>query len=188
MPRKKPTPPSRGRPPGTRDTTPRKNAVVRRLNVGLNQPAADALHTLTWAAGGSERTAIERLLISQPARTIKTQLPKYMTTTIDSLTVSQASLLLLLECAAVDYEGVYQPERLNQADREVMNHWKAEGFIDHGRVASEDVTVSGNRLVWVRLSPEAVAMAHELRAKRIERKWTGRQWKTTAEKRESRTP
>lgn len=86
-----------------------------------------------------------------------------------------------MECAAVDYGGTYQPERTNAEDRAIMDRWKAEGIIDHGRVASEHLTEK--RSVWVRLSPMAMQAAHALRIERAERMWGNRSWISTSEKR-----
>lgn len=103
--------------------------------------------------------------------------------TIDQLTKTEKSLLLFMECAAVDNGGIYQSERTNAEDREIMDRWKAEGFIDHGRVASEYLTAT--RRVWIHLTPEAMALAQELRRARAERMWFARTWETTAEKRDA---
>jgi hypothetical protein len=103
--------------------------------------------------------------------------------TIDQLTKTEKSLLLFMECAAVDEGGIYQTERTNAEDREIMDRWKAEGFIDHGRVASEYLTAT--RRVWIKLTPEAMALAQELRRARAERMWIARTWESTAEKRDA---
>ena len=101
--------------------------------------------------------------------------------TIDQLTKTEKSLLLFLECAAVDNGGIYRPECTNAEDREIMDRWREEGFIDHGRVSSEYVTPA--RQVWVQLTPEAMLLAQELRRARAERMWKARTWESTSEKR-----
>ena len=98
-------------------------------------------------------------------------------------TKTEKSMLLFAECCVVDNGGIYQSERTNADDREVMDRWKAEGFIDHGRVSSEFLTAT--RRVWITLSPEAMALAQELRRERADRMWKNRTWTTTVEKRES---
>jgi hypothetical protein len=101
--------------------------------------------------------------------------------TIDNLTKDEKSLLLFAECACVDYGGIYQPERLNDDDRQILKAWKLEGFCDHGRVASEHLT--STRSVWLKLSDEAMQLAHELRIERARRMWARRGWISTDEKR-----
>jgi hypothetical protein len=103
--------------------------------------------------------------------------------TIDQLTKTEKSLLLFMECAAVDHGGIYQPERTNTEDREIMDRWKAEGFIDHGRLASEHL--KPGRTVWCSLSVDAMEMAHSLRKELAARMWENRTWISTAEKRDA---
>ena len=113
-------------------------------------------------------------------------IPNHQTTMekmIQSLTKTEKSMLLFAECCVVDHGGIYQSERTNAEDREVMDRWKAEGFIDHGRVSSEFLTAT--RRVWITLSPEAMALAQELRRERADRMWKNRTLTTTVEKRES---
>ena len=100
---------------------------------------------------------------------------------IETLTKDEKSLLLFCECACVDNAGIYQPQRTNAVDRENLDKWQAEGFLDHGRVSSE--FLAETRCVWVRLSHEAMAMAQTLRRERAERMWKNRTWTTTEEKR-----
>jgi hypothetical protein len=99
----------------------------------------------------------------------------------EDLSKDEKSLLLMLECACVDYGGIYQPERLNDADRAILERWKKDGILDHGRVASEFITM--NRRVWVRLSGEAMQAAQELRSEHYARMLANRNWLSTAEKR-----
>lgn len=101
--------------------------------------------------------------------------------TIDTLTKDEKLLLLFAECACVDYGGIYQPERLNDDDREILEQWKLEGFCDYGRVASQHL--NPKRMVWLRLSEEAMRMAHTLREQRASRMWANRDWISTQEKR-----
>ncbi len=101
--------------------------------------------------------------------------------TITDLTKPEKNLLLFLECCSVDYAGVYQPARINSEDLEIMDRWRDEGFIDHGRVSSEYLTRS--RCVWAKLSPEAEDLAQQVRRERAARMWANREWTTTEEKR-----
>ncbi len=102
-------------------------------------------------------------------------------TTLETLTKDQKSLLLFCECCCVDNAGIYQPERTNDTDRQNLDTWREEGFLDHGRVSSEHL--SPTRRLWVRLGHEAMAMAQTLRRDRAERMWKNRTWTTTEEKR-----
>ena len=106
--------------------------------------------------------------------------------TIDQLTKTEKQLLLFLECAAVDHGGLYQSERTNAEDRTMMDLWRDQGFIEHGRVASEHLTPICR--VWVRLSVDAENLAHAARAERSARMWTNRGWVTTDEKRLCKYP
>jgi hypothetical protein len=101
--------------------------------------------------------------------------------TIDNLTKDEKLLLLFAECACVDHGGIYQSERLNDDDRAILKKWQLEGFCEHGRVASEHLTPT--RKVWLRLSDEAMRLAHELRMERATRIWGKRNWISTDEKR-----
>jgi len=101
--------------------------------------------------------------------------------TIDQLSKLEKQLLLFLECAAVDHGGIYQTERTNAEDREMMDLWRDQGFIEHGRVASEYLTPT--RRVWVRLSQEAENLAAICRHERAGRMWINKGWVTTHEKR-----
>lgn len=101
--------------------------------------------------------------------------------TIDSLTKDEKSLLMFAECACVDHGGIYQPQRLNNTDRAILDQWQLEGFASHGRVASEHLTET--RCVWLQLSDAAMHLAHELRIQRAGRMWNNRNWITTNEKR-----
>ena len=99
--------------------------------------------------------------------------------TIDQLTKTEKSLLLFLECAAVDHTGIYRRESTNAEDRELMDTWRDQGFINHGRVASK--WLKEGRTVWATLSPEAFKLAHQLREERALRMWGNKNYVTTHE-------
>jgi len=103
--------------------------------------------------------------------------------TTEELTKDEKSLLLFLENAYVEHAGVYDPRCINDCDRAIMDRWKSDGIIDHGRVAFDDVTPK--RAAWCKLSAATMDVAHKLRTERAERMWTARKWRTTAEKRVS---
>lgn len=104
------------------------------------------------------------------------------TDTMEEFTKEEESLLLMLECACVDYGGAYVPGRTSENDRQTLDRWKAAGFCDHGRIVRAVDIVMKERTCWVRLSPEAMAAAHALRAARAERLWGKRLWRTAGEK------
>lgn len=99
--------------------------------------------------------------------------------TITELTKTEKSLLLFLECAAVDHAGIYRPESTNAEDCKLMDTWRDQGFIEHGRVASK--WLKEGRTVWVYLSAEAFKLAHELREERALRMWGNKTYGTTHE-------
>lgn len=124
---------------------------------------------------GSRRTRTQYLTMPQTNQTT-TEIPSF-----EQFSTTEKKLLLFLECAATDYGGAYQPEAVNDEDREIMDRWRACGFVDHGRIASKSLPTP--RPLWVKLSPEAIKVAHACRAERAARMWRNRTWQTTAETR-----
>lgn len=94
----------------------------------------------------------------------------------------ESSLLLYLESCAVDLGGRLDPRRLNDDDRTILEEWKKESFVEHGRIRSEDCNDQGCE--WVRLSPEAHIIAAKERLQRAGRMWKNRRYLTTFEERE----
>ena len=80
-------------------------------------------------------------------------------------TKDEKSLLLFLECAAVDYGGLFDARHTNSDDFKIMHEWAANGFIQFGRVAFHDIG-TGNRSHWVVLSEAAWIEAHKERRSR----------------------
>lgn len=100
---------------------------------------------------------------------------------LEELTKDQKSLLLYAETCCVDNAGIYQSEKMNDADRKNLDEWRKTGFMDHGRVASE--CLKPGRSLWLQMSDAAMALAQELRRERAARMWKNRTWYSTAEKR-----
>lgn len=102
--------------------------------------------------------------------------------TIGDFTRQQLSLLLYLETCAVDRGGRVDLRRMNAAEVELAKSWANAGFLEFGRIASEDVDDRGS--MYVRLSNSAFNIAHEGRKARAAKGWETRQYKTTGEKRQ----
>lgn len=106
---------------------------------------------------------------------------------MDLTTKDERSLLLYLETRAVDHGGRVADANINAEDLAIAERWNAQGYVNFGRVAWEDVTagrVTGSAH-WCLLSPEAFEDAHRLRRERAARMWANRTWRSTAEKREA---
>lgn len=99
-----------------------------------------------------------------------------------TLTKNQASLLLYLECRAVDNGGRVRASQMNADDFEQAEAWAKNGFIEFGRIASNYLDESAGNY-WVTLSEEAWKCVHAERRARANRAWDRRQWITTEEKR-----
>lgn len=102
-------------------------------------------------------------------------------------TKDKRSLLLYLETRAVDHGGRIQDANMNADDFALAERWAETGYIEFGRIASEDLTGGAitASLHWCHLSSEAMDDAHRLRRERADRMWANRTWRTTAEKREA---
>ena len=99
-------------------------------------------------------------------------------------TKDERSLLLYIETRCVDYGGVLDTRHLNDDDQELLEKWKAEGFIDTGRVAFKTIPdAPGCRAwtQWVSLSEEAWKAAFIQRIARFAREHHNRKWMTTEE-------
>lgn len=102
--------------------------------------------------------------------------PKVLT----DLTREELNQLLYLETCAVDLSGRVDNRRQNDDDRAINDRWVAEGFIRYGRVCAADINSQGAH--WVRLSENAMELAHEARKARAERTWGKRAYLTVEEK------
>jgi len=96
-------------------------------------------------------------------------------------TRDQATLLLYLECRAVDNGGRVHGQHMNAGDFKQAEAWNDDGFIGFGRIASEDVNQYGAH--WVTFSDAAWEAAHHERRARAESMLSNRNYRTTAEKR-----
>lgn len=101
--------------------------------------------------------------------------------TLNSLTKDERSLLLFLETRAVDHRGRVDTKHMNSEDMAIAAQWHLEGFVNFGRIASEDLNQYGSH--WCHLSEQAWMLVAEERKARAERMWAKRTWKTTDEKR-----
>jgi len=107
--------------------------------------------------------------------------------TLAEMTKEERSLLLFLETQAVD-AGRVKTAHMNREDFEIAEKWHQSGFIQFGRICSEDLKKIAKRIghltqspCWCQLSEEAWKLAHEERKARAARIWTKRDWRTTAE-------
>ena len=98
-------------------------------------------------------------------------------------TKDQRTLLLYLECRAVDTGGRVHGQHMNAEDFSQAAEWNEAGFIGFGRIASEDCDQYGAH--WVTFSDAAWEAAHRERRARAERMLENRNYRTTAEKRAS---
>ena len=99
---------------------------------------------------------------------------------LDEMSKTERSLLLYLECCATDLAGRTDQRRMNDDDRAILDRWGQEKFVQHGRIVAADHNRQGG--TWVRLSEEAILLAHAERRARMERMWAARQYETTTEK------
>ena len=58
---------------------------------------------------------------------------------ISSMNNHEKTLLLFFECAAVDYGGLLQGLRMNTEDHETARRWNDSGFIQYGKIHSNDI-------------------------------------------------
>lgn len=108
------------------------------------------------------------------------------------MTIAQQRLLMYLETRAVDHRGKIDPAHVNVEDRQQIDDWAREGFIESGRICAADLQPAAPSDTarayvpnsWVKLSPQAIAAAHALRIARIERGWQNKGYRTTAEYRD----
>lgn len=96
---------------------------------------------------------------------------------LDTMTRGEKALLMYAECMCVDHGGIYSPDRLSSSDRKVLETWKELGFCDYGKVVAAD----GSARFWLRLSEEAIGVAHEARLERARRMQSNRDWVATSE-------
>ena len=92
------------------------------------------------------------------------------------------SLLLYLETRAVDYSGRVDGRYMNDEDTEMAKKWNDEGYLEFGRVCSDDLRSNAGSLS-VHLSEQAYADVARFRKERAERGWKNRNYRTTKEKR-----
>lgn len=89
------------------------------------------------------------------------------------------SLILYLESRAVDYGGRVNHEHLNVSDLAIIREWVDGGYIEYGRIASEDVSVNGS--MWVKLGDRARGVVATKRKEMAERRWETRTYQRTCD-------
>lgn len=82
------------------------------------------------------------------------------------LTREETSLLMYLETRAVDHGGMVDPRRMNARDFEIIDGWKAEGFVAFERLKMRDGGPVGDSTHATTLSDEAWSAAHAARKSR----------------------
>lgn len=97
------------------------------------------------------------------------------------MTKEEISLLLFLECRAVDHAGCVAIIHMNADDMKIAERWNKEGFVKFGRIAFADLTKGHDGTHWCQLSDEAWRVVAAERKARAERLWTKRTWQTTEE-------
>ena len=97
-----------------------------------------------------------------------------------TLTKNELSLLIYLECRAVDHGGRVSIEHMNVDDINIAKEWNETGFVNFGRIVAKDHTPAGT--YWVTFSEKSWQVAHEERRKRFKRIYDKRTWQTTKEK------
>jgi len=97
------------------------------------------------------------------------------------MTKDEISLLLYLECRAVDHSGRVDTIHMNAEDMKIAERWAMEGFIKFGRIAFVNLTKGCGGTHWCNLSDVAWRVAAAERKARAWRLWTKRTWETAEE-------
>lgn len=94
-----------------------------------------------------------------------------MNITPQDLTRSEASVLLYAETTLVEYGGLMESIRMNDADRMAMDSLQASGMLTWGRVPGRllDQFVGRSVTHWVDFTDAGWALAHQLRRDRCEK-------------------
>ena len=83
---------------------------------------------------------------------------------IENMIKDERSLLLYLECQAVDYGGKIDSRRMNGIDFDIAHVWDETGFIRFGRIKASDIAHNFDH--WCILSDDAWVEAHRERRAR----------------------
>ena len=94
--------------------------------------------------------------------------PKYPAK-IEHMTKDELSLLIYLECCAVDYGGLVHCQRINDEEQEILIRWDKMGFISYSRITYKSLQMlhDKNNTSLIRLSPRAWRLAHQERKNRF---------------------
>jgi hypothetical protein len=103
--------------------------------------------------------------------------------TLKEMSKDERSLLLFFESACTERGGTFNPQHMNDNDRNIADKWKEEGFIDHGRICSDYIRKNPGfkNILWVLLGDEAWDLAHQERKARCQRLYDQRVWVKTSE-------
>lgn len=96
-----------------------------------------------------------------------------------NMSMGDRSLLLYFENGSTDYGGKIAAKRMNTEEFDLARDWQSIGFIDFGRIKSNDIIA--NLTHWVELSEKAWTLAHEERRARCKRIYEYRTWEKTSE-------
>ena len=102
----------------------------------------------------------------------------------DAIDKDHVSLLLFLECRAVDQRGAVDIRHMNAEDMALAAEWADEGFVRYGRICSADIPYGSFATAWVYLSDRAHDEAAKARRERARRMWGKREFRTAEEFRE----
>lgn len=81
--------------------------------------------------------------------------------TLKTMTKDERSLLLFLETQAVDHAGKVDGRHMNKDDFETAAKWDAEGFVNFGRVAFENVNEYGAHWCFFAITTATAAQRAE---------------------------
>lgn len=82
----------------------------------------------------------------------------------EDLSKDEKSILVYVECCAVDAGGLLEGQRMNAADHEALRKFKAAGLLDYGRVPARLLgTGARNWTHWCDLNAVGWSLASELR-------------------------
>lgn len=87
---------------------------------------------------------------------------------LEDMTPEERSLLLYVECCAVDEGGLVDSRKINSDERDILKRWHDEGLISFSRITWDSIQSLVNKhctdLVY--LSEEAWNLAHQERRAR----------------------
>jgi len=87
---------------------------------------------------------------------------------LSEMSKDERSILLYIECCAVDYGGLVDARKINKEDLEILKSWDKSGFVSFNRIGFDSLQtlVDKNKSYLVALSEDAWKFAHEERRAR----------------------